>query len=165
MKFIFGVKKLEIIKTAEFAVKIYENLPCNRSNENPKKGGILSIRDEINFPSFIEKIGTFAKYNYNKFFSLSLEQSCRLGLNENHISSFQSVDKLQKNMPGAVRFDHKILSLAGFAPSVNESIVLVIALLLRWGDLEQAITIAKLSNNNYFNKHYDNAYDAIHTNN
>ena len=144
-----------IIEIAELLVKATTTIPGNR---DPSREGIyLTIADKENGqPLLIERIGKCNPEKIGMFHELSLEKGRRLHKNmfPRHISSHQSRDPKSGRFGlwgGAIIAGKFIISVSGLTEELDEAVATCLALRF-WITDEEAMQIAKISNNGFIEK-------------
>lgn len=141
-----------IICSTEAAIKYFTALPGNPKPE--RKGGVVtyySVEEGIEHM----KVGEISDMvSAERYFSFSREKILRLKAHPEHISSFQSRDIEKEMYAGAIRAIRCILSLSGLPELGDEAVMLVVALDLDLIKYDEAVKIAAISKNQFFQPLY-----------
>ncbi|HMP67349.1 MAG TPA: hypothetical protein PKA60_01195 [Candidatus Paceibacterota bacterium] len=119
--------------------------------------GYLTIMDTATTNGtvmLISQIGICPPDKWEKYFRFSQEKAARLQLKRHDISSWQSRNEVLDQYGGAIRTTPGwlILSFSGLPELADEALMLYLAVQLGWMPIGEAMSIASISNNNYFQK-------------
>jgi len=142
-----------LLYAAQRTVTAFTELP--NSDSKGKEGGFLTIRDKGTGHILITLlIGKVPHEKAAKYHGLSQEKGGRIhnriGLGENHISSWQSRNPDSGLWGGAIATKKFIVSFSGMPELGDEAIVLAIAMQMKWLNQQEAEKIASTSQNPFF---------------
>ena len=149
-----------VMKATNHVVEAYCKLPL--TPENLARGGYLMVFRQKKLTTgdceliMMVAAGDFIDWKIVDYLKSSYEKARRLIRHPNHLSSWQSRDKKEKKLGGAIRTTDYTLSFEGnsttFSEKGCEAISLVIAIKLKMMNYDDAVAIAELSKNHIFDE-------------
>ena len=140
----------DILDSIAYLVGACAKLPDN-PNPEKKSGYFTLLSKEDGRLLLMAQIGECPGNEYEKYQLFSREKGIRV-YKTNDLSSWVSRNVREDKWGGAISTDDFILSFSGLPELMDEAVVLVAALALRWVSRRDVATIAKLSENPFFDR-------------
>ncbi len=157
---ILGRSHVDILGFLQWTVgDMAEIIQAENGKEKPRRdSGYFTLYDAASIkgiPIIIFAVDVCPPEKREQYFAYSQEKAVRLAQNSEHISSWQSRNPEKNCYGGAIRVGpakNLIMSFSGLPELADEAVMLATALRLLWMSHDEAIQIAKASNNQYFGK-------------
>lgn len=150
-----GEQVSKIVDIASQIVEVSVKVPGNEAPD--RQGGYLVIRERdsgIGIILLLERIGKCSPADVARYLDLAQEKGLRITSGQD-ISSWQSRSPETGKFGGAIVAGILTIAFSGLKESIDEAVVLVLALRLSWLTHNEVLAITEISGNRFVKPLYN----------